>query len=75
MSKKTISFCGCNEGYEEIKEKVEKEFKEEVNIKVNKCIGACDKCGWDLISRVDGVLLDGKSTEELYYKIKKEIIK
>ncbi|WP_291559823.1 MULTISPECIES: hypothetical protein [unclassified Clostridium] len=44
MGENKISFCGYNEGHERVMEKIKKYFPEHKTT-LNKCIGACDKCG------------------------------
>ncbi|WP_010294114.1 DUF1450 domain-containing protein [Clostridium senegalense] len=69
MNKKRISFCTCNADFEYVKERIDKEFPEHETT-INKCIGACDKCSWDFIARVDGELIVSESKESLYENIK-----
>ena len=67
MSKK-ISFCMCNDGYEKLLKKVEKTFKDHI-VTENKCIGACNVCGYKFIARVDGMLIESEDFEEAFNKI------
>ena len=52
-----ISFCQHNEGIEETVEAVRTEYPE-CTVTLNKCIGACDKCGTTLIARINGKLVE-----------------
>ncbi|WP_291578388.1 DUF1450 domain-containing protein [Clostridium sp. UBA6640] len=72
MGENKISFCAHNEGHERVMEKIKKDFPKH-KATLNKCIGACDKCGGNLITRVNGKLIEADSEEELYESIKKEI--
>lgn len=74
MEGKRVSFCACNNGFEDVKDTVTNEFPQHTTT-LNKCIGACDKCGWDFIARIDGELVVGESKEELYKKIKDKLKK
>jgi len=64
MSKK-ISFCMCNDGYEKLLERVRNNFENHV-ITENKCIGACNLCGYKYIVRVDGKLIESEDIEEAF---------
>lgn len=59
-----ISFCKYNEGIEEVIEAVSNQYPE-YTVTINKCIGACDKCGNALIARINGKLVEAEDCEEL----------
>ena len=59
-----ISFCKHNEGIEEVIEAVRNQYPE-CTVSINKCIGACDKCGNTLIARINGKLIEAEDCEEL----------
>lgn len=71
MSKK-ISFCMCNEGYERLLDKVRNNFKN-IIVTENKCIGACNLCGYKYIVRVEGKLIESEDIDEAYELILKAI--
>ncbi|MBZ9636657.1 DUF1450 domain-containing protein [Clostridium sp. FP1] len=59
-----ISFCKHNVGIEEVVEAVRNEYPE-CTVTLNKCIGACDKCGNTLIARINGELVEAEDCESL----------
>ena len=59
-----ISFCQHNDGVEEIVEAVRTEYPECI-VTLNKCLGACDKCGTTLIARINGKLVEAEACEDL----------
>lgn len=59
-----ISFCEYNEGIKEVIEAIRNEYPECI-VTVNKCIGACDRCGYTLIARINGKLVEAESCEDL----------
>ncbi|MBU3143496.1 DUF1450 domain-containing protein [Clostridium sp. CF012] len=59
-----ISFCKHNEGIEEVIEAVRNQYPE-CTVSINKCIGACDKCGNTLIARINGKLIEAEDCEDL----------
>jgi len=62
----------CNDGYETLLEKVRNNF-ENIIVTENKCIGACNLCGYKYIVRVDGKLIESEDINEAYELILKEI--
>lgn len=59
-----ISFCQHNEGIEEVIEAIKNKYPECI-VTINKCIGACDKCGNTLIARIDGKLVEAEACDDL----------
>ena len=59
-----ISFCENNEAIEEVIEAVRIEYPE-CTVTINKCIGACDKCGNTIIARINGKLIEAETCEDL----------
>jgi len=59
-----ISVCEYNEGIKEVIEAIGNEYPECI-VTINKCIGACDRCGYTLIARIDGKLVEAESCEKL----------
>lgn len=59
-----ISFCEYNVGKEKFIEAIKSEYPECI-ITINKCIGACDRCSYTLIARIDGKLVKAKTCEDL----------
>ncbi|GCD09760.1 DUF1450 domain-containing protein [Clostridium tagluense] len=59
-----ISFCKHNDGIGEVVEAVRNEYPE-CTVTLNKCIGACDKCGNTLIARINGELVEAEDCEIL----------
>lgn len=63
-----VSFCKenlCSEGVIELLKK----NNSDLEIRVSKCIGTCDKCTHKYICRVDGKFIEANSAEELYNMI------
>lgn len=63
-----VSFCKENLCSEEVIKLLE-EKNSEFEIRVNKCIGVCDKCTHKYICRVEGKLLEADTADELYNMI------
>ncbi len=70
---KKISTCECNKDYENFTESLKVSIGEEGVVTKNKCIGACNSCGYKYIARVNGKLIEREDMEEEIELIKKEI--
>lgn len=70
---KKISTCKCNEGQEKLVEELKKVISDENKITENMCIGACNLCSHKYIARVDGVLVENESLDEILNSIKEEV--
>ncbi|SHK14914.1 Uncharacterized protein YuzB, UPF0349 family [Hathewaya proteolytica DSM 3090] len=60
-----VSFCKENLCSEQVIKMLEKKG-DEYEIRINKCIGVCDKCTHKYICRVDGKFLEADTAQELY---------
>lgn len=72
---KKISTCKCNEGQEQLVKELKELLGDEHKVTENMCIGACNLCSHKYIARVDGILIEGDTLEEVLNSIKEEINK
>lgn len=68
-----VSFCEHNVASGKVKDMLQKNYPQ-IETTVNMCIGTCNKCGAKYIARVDGKLLEGETSEELYDEIIKAYV-
>lgn len=68
-----VSFCEHNAASGKVMDMIKKYYPQ-IEVSVNKCIGECNKCGRLYIARIDGKLIEGETSEELYEKIVKAYV-
>lgn len=67
-----VRFCENSKGRKKIANRLEEKFPD-LDMKVKKCIGKCGACAEAAVAKVDGKILVGTDSEDLYVKIVKRL--